>query len=280
MSKRGEKEDVLAEEDVNQTGGCEAPLDEVTFEVSVKDDWVRNVIRLWAQLWQETWTDNECIRDFCFFWGGGGGVHWFSWSPCWLFCLWPNCWIDRLIFRSAVSRSFILRSSLMCNPDSHSPAGFECQRGNPAWRLFWYCWTVSWKTFLLGEWGCSGFRAVGFPAEAPHLIGAVKSVEGLRMCRVSPFYVFKQNRVDLKGDRWRLKQHRDKSTLECEEGIEIFAFRAVSHIYSAWCYKHKLIVCTFWMSCCWPTLTAFTDFFCPAVWVGAQIGIRLNKWNQ
>ena len=46
MSKRGEKEDVLAEEDVNQTGGCEAPLDEVTFEVSVKDDWVRNVIRL------------------------------------------------------------------------------------------------------------------------------------------------------------------------------------------------------------------------------------------
>ena len=214
------------------------------------------------------------------FFGGGGGVHWFSWSPCWLFCLWRNCWIDRLIFRSAVSRSFILRSSLMCNPDSHSPAGFECQRGNPAWRLFWYCWTVSWKTFLLGEWGCSGFRAVGFPAEAPHLIGAVKSVEGLRMCRVSPFYVFKQNRVDLKGDRWRLKQHRDKSTLECEEGIEIFAFRAVSHIYSAWCYKHKLIVCTFWMSCCWPTLTAFTDFFCPAVWVGAQIGIRLNKWNQ
>lgn len=28
------------------------------------------------------------------------------------------------------------------------PVGFECQRGNPAWGLFWYCWTISWKTFF------------------------------------------------------------------------------------------------------------------------------------
>lgn len=46
MSKRGEKEDVLAEEDVNQTGGCEALLEGMTFEVSVKDDWMHNVIRV------------------------------------------------------------------------------------------------------------------------------------------------------------------------------------------------------------------------------------------
>lgn len=181
MSKQGGKEDVLAEEDVNQMGGCEALLDEMTFEVSVKDDWTRNVIRLKPSSGRRRGQIMNASLTFVLFL-----FHCFSEGPCWLFCLWVNCWIDRLVFQTAVSRSFILRSSLMCNPDSHSPVGFECQRGNPAWRLFWYCWTVSWKTFLLGDRGCSGFRAVGFPAEAPHLIGAVKVFEGLRMCRVSP----------------------------------------------------------------------------------------------
>lgn len=40
--------------------------------------------------------------------------------------------------------------------------GFKRQRGNPAWGLFWYCWTFSWKTFLLGDQQCSGFTAIGF----------------------------------------------------------------------------------------------------------------------
>lgn len=40
--------------------------------------------------------------------------------------------IDRLIFQSRVSQFFVPQSFLMCNPDSRSPAGFKCQRGNPA----------------------------------------------------------------------------------------------------------------------------------------------------
>lgn len=87
-------------------------------------------------------------------------------------------------------RVFILQSCLICNPDFHPPVGFECQRGNPAWRLFWYCWTLSWKTFLLCDQGCSGFRAIGSSVKTPHLITAVKIFEELKMCRVSPFFVW------------------------------------------------------------------------------------------
>lgn len=124
---------------------------------------------------------------------GGGGVDRF-WPHLWLFFflfvleasrglyLFMNQFeIDRLISQSRVSQFFVPQSSLMCNPDSRSPAGFKCQRGNPAWRLFWYCWTLSWKTFLLSNQGCSGFRGIGSLVQTPHLITAEKRFEELKM---------------------------------------------------------------------------------------------------
>lgn len=64
MSKRGEEENVPAEEDVNQRGGCEADLKEMTFKVSTQrqeDDWTWNAVQPWARPWQET--DQERILD-------------------------------------------------------------------------------------------------------------------------------------------------------------------------------------------------------------------------
>lgn len=74
----------------------------------------------------------------------------------------------RLLIRNTKLRPTLLHFLLTCNPDSHSPLGFECQRGNPAWRLFWYCWTLSWKTFLTQRQGCSGFRTTGLNTSTDH----------------------------------------------------------------------------------------------------------------
>lgn len=125
-------------------------------------------------------------------------------------CSWMNSKIDILVFLSSVSgfgESSSYSSSLICNPDSHSPVGFECQRGNPAWRLFWYCWTLSWKYFLLSDQGCSRFRAIGSLVKTPHLITAVNMFEEPKMCHVC----LKQNRFNLEENSCHFKQHRDKA---------------------------------------------------------------------
>lgn len=182
MSERGEEGNFLAEEDVNQRR------------------------RMWSRTWgDDLWGLNErqrmtghvlsnsydpsigrrseCILEFALLF----------WGPCWLFVYGQFSKLTDLFFR-AVSLDQSLHPTvlhfLICNPDSHSPVGFECQRGNPAWRLFWYCWTVSWKTFLLSDQGCSGFRAIGSSAETPHLITAVKLFEELKMCCVPSFIVW------------------------------------------------------------------------------------------
>lgn len=172
----------------------------MTFEVLMKG-------RGWLHMWRHAIMsgalagevdDDECIADFL--------LHCCFWAPV-TSCSWMNSKIDILVFLSSVSgfgESSSYSSSLICNPDSHSPVGFECQRGNPAWRLFWYCWTLSWKYFLLSDQGCSRFRAIGSLVKTPHLITAVNMFEEPKMCHVC----LKQNRSNLEENSCHFKQQR------------------------------------------------------------------------
>lgn len=120
-----------------------------------------NGMRMWSSSWEDDlWGFNERQRMT-------GHVMSYNYEPC-----------LRLIFESSVSRleagAFTLQFFIFSCATQilNLQWGFECQRGNPAWRLFWYCWKLSWKTFLLSYQGCSGFRAIGSSAETPHLITA------------------------------------------------------------------------------------------------------------
>lgn len=141
-------------------GGYEAVLEEMTFEVSTKD---------------REWLDVYCHTIMSLALAGEGNA-----SLTFLEAPADYLFTDNFLHWRTHCLSIILtvlHFLIICNPDSHSPVGFECQRGNPAWRLFWYCWTLSWKTFLLSDQGCSGFRAIGSSAETPHLITAVRLFE-------------------------------------------------------------------------------------------------------
>lgn len=141
------------EEDVFQRGGCESQLrgggwcsswsNDLRGSTDTDDDWI-------------VWVEEV-----------DGLSRWLYFLPVNPRISFSNqFWINRLIFQCRVPRFFIPHFFLTCSPDSllfFSPdrKGFERQRGNPAWGLFWYCWTFSWKTILFGDQQCSGLRAVG-----------------------------------------------------------------------------------------------------------------------
>lgn len=128
--------------------------------------------------------------------------------------------------------NFSVLSSLRLS--SHATQILNLQRGNPAWRLFWDCWTVSWKTFLLGNQGCFGFRETS--PQLRHLVWS---------------------------RHW--KELRTRTKYLC--GWMWFFF-----YYDSWgsafiYYKHKQIAHIQWFCCCLIQggLGAFTDFF-TTVW--------------
>lgn len=179
--------------------------------------------------------------------------------------------------------------SFFSSPDRK---GFERQRGNPAWGLFWYCWTFSWKTFLLGDQQCSGFRAVGSSCLNTSSDHNSKNVsDELQTCSV----------FSLLGPEtlWSDSQHLNLRVPIPLLSLMYVGFRTPCHLpaYSGalcsssvkkWFLKVQNIntaTITYFLPrfCRWlwglGGSSAFTDFLCSAVWAGVWIGVRLNKLN-
>lgn len=126
--------------------------------------------------------------------------------------------------------NFSVLSSLRSS--SHATQILNLQRGNPAWRLFWYCWTVSWKTFLLCNQGRFEVRATS--PQLRHLVWS---------------------------RQWKELRTLDHCKVFLWMNVILFYYYSwgCAYIY----YKHKLIAHIQWF-CFWLIqggLGAFTDFF-------------------